>query len=306
MFIGLAVFVGLRLLVNQATAQPVDTLAVLDVPYVAQSEALCGGAAAAMVMRYWGAQGINAEDFAPYVSSDAGIRTGDLVVALDSLGWQTYPFRGTAADVQGHLKRGRPVVALLEVAPQRYHYVVVIAWGESGVLYHDPAAAPSRVLPLAQWEEQWQATGYWTLLLLPPAEETTPADTTTTTPAAMGADEDQPCARQVAQAIAQAYSGQLDDAMTQLAAAQTQCPKEAAAFREAAAIRFKQARWMEAERLAEQALARDSEDAYTWRLLAATRFLSEDRTGALHAWNQLGEPQIDLIQIEGLDRTRYT
>lgn len=305
MFIGLAAFVGLRLLVNQATAQPVDTLAVLDVPYVAQSEVLCGGAAAAMVMRYWGAQGIYAEDFAPYVSSDAGIRTGDLVAALDSLGWQPYPFRGTAADVKGHLKRGRPVVALLEVAPHRYHYVVVIAWSETGVLYHDPAAAPNRVLPAAQWEEQWQATGYWALLLLPPAEETSPADTTATVPVAIEDDQDRPCAPQVARAIAQAQSGQLDDAMTQLAAAQTQCPEEAAAFREAAAIRFKQARWMEAEQLAEQALAREPDDGYTWRLLAATRFLSEDRTGALLAWNQLGEPEIDLIQIEGLDRMRY-
>lgn len=289
---------------DASIAQPVDTLAVLNVPYVAQSEALCGGAAAAMVMRYWGAQGIYAEDFAPYVSSEAGIRTGDLVAALDSLGWQPYPFRGTAADVQGHLKRGRPVVVLLEVAPQRYHYVVVIAWSEGGVLYHDPAAAPNRVLPAAQWEEQWQATGYWALLLLPPAEATSPADTTTA-PVAVEVDEDRPCVRQVAQAIAQAQNGHLDEAATQLAAAQAQCPEEAAAFREAAAVRFKQARWIEAEELAEEALAREPDDGYTWRLLAATRFLSEDRTGALHAWNQIGEPEIDLIQIDGLDRTRY-
>ena len=293
--------------VDQATAQPVDTLAVLEVPYVAQSEALCGGAAAAMVMRYWGAQGVYAEDFSPYVSSDAGIQTGDLVAALDSLGWQPYPFRGTAADVQAHLKRGRPVVALLEVAPERYHYVVIVAWGKNGVLYHDPAVAPNRVLSAAQWEVQWQATGYWALLLLPPAaeEDRNTTDTTATAPFEIDVDEDRPCARQVAQAVAQAQNGQLDEAATRLEAAQVQCPEEAAAFREAAAIRFKQARWTEAEQLAEQALAREPDDGYTWRLLAATRFLSEDRTGALRAWNQLGEPEIDLIQIEGLDRMRY-
>ena len=35
-------------------------LAILDVPFISQSEALCGGAAAAMIMRYWGARGLDA------------------------------------------------------------------------------------------------------------------------------------------------------------------------------------------------------------------------------------------------------
>ena len=41
-----------------------QTLSVPDVPFVAQSEALCGGAALAMVLRYWGTTGVQAEDFA--------------------------------------------------------------------------------------------------------------------------------------------------------------------------------------------------------------------------------------------------
>ena len=36
----------------------------LDVPYLPQTEALCGGAAAAMVMRYWGARDVYPDDFA--------------------------------------------------------------------------------------------------------------------------------------------------------------------------------------------------------------------------------------------------
>ena len=45
--------------------EPVDaqpSSRALDVLYVAQSEALCGGAASAMVLRYWGARGVGAED----------------------------------------------------------------------------------------------------------------------------------------------------------------------------------------------------------------------------------------------------
>ena len=37
-------------------AQSIQPLTVLEVPFLAQSELLCGGAAAAMVLRYWGSQ----------------------------------------------------------------------------------------------------------------------------------------------------------------------------------------------------------------------------------------------------------
>jgi hypothetical protein len=43
-----------------AGAQPAPGVHLLDVPFMEQSEALCGGAAAAMVMRYWGARGVYA------------------------------------------------------------------------------------------------------------------------------------------------------------------------------------------------------------------------------------------------------
>ena len=41
--------------------------ALLDVPFVAQTEALCGGASVAMVQRYWGAREVSAADFASLV-----------------------------------------------------------------------------------------------------------------------------------------------------------------------------------------------------------------------------------------------
>ena len=44
-------------------AQSPSPVRLLDIPYIQQSEALCGGAAAAMVMRYWGATDVRAETF---------------------------------------------------------------------------------------------------------------------------------------------------------------------------------------------------------------------------------------------------
>ena len=54
-----------------------DPVRLLDVPYVPQSAALCGGAAVAMVLRYWGEPGARAEDFTAQLSPGGdGIRDG--------------------------------------------------------------------------------------------------------------------------------------------------------------------------------------------------------------------------------------
>ena len=41
-------------LVSASVPPPAETSAVLIVPYLSQTEDLCGGAAAAMIFRYWG------------------------------------------------------------------------------------------------------------------------------------------------------------------------------------------------------------------------------------------------------------
>jgi hypothetical protein len=54
-----------------------------------------------------------------------------------------------------------------------------------------------------------------------------------------------------------------------------------------------------------QALARDSV-TLSRRILATSLYLTDDTDGALDAWNRVGEPIIDLVNITGLDRTRYS
>src|SRR6267142_130590 len=54
---------------------PREPVRLLDVPYVPQSEALCGGAALAMVLRYWGEPRVRAEDFGRLIApGEQGIR----------------------------------------------------------------------------------------------------------------------------------------------------------------------------------------------------------------------------------------
>src|SRR5688500_17010978 len=95
---------------SPAFAQP-----PLTVPYLPQAEALCGGAAAAMVMRFWGERDVYADAFAPLIDRSAGgIRTSALTGALAARGWQTSAGGGDMPRLSAEIERGRPVIALIE------------------------------------------------------------------------------------------------------------------------------------------------------------------------------------------------
>src|SRR5689334_20499146 len=150
---------------------PARAQAVLDVPYVPQSEDLCGGAAAAMVMRYWGEPAVYAAAFAPLVDRSAhGIRTGTLSADLRRRGWTAVDGPGTLSDLTRELGRARPVITLIEVRPNRYHYVVVVAARDTQIVLHDPARAPSRTLTPAAFDAAWAKADRWMLILLPPSD----------------------------------------------------------------------------------------------------------------------------------------
>src|SRR5438270_9282685 len=83
----------------------------IDVPFVPQGEDLCGGAAAAMVLRYWGARGVYAEAFSPLVDRSAGgIRTASLVSDLRGRGWTAVDSSGDMPSLGRELARRRPVI----------------------------------------------------------------------------------------------------------------------------------------------------------------------------------------------------
>ena len=277
-------------------------LTLLDVPFISQSELLCGGAAAAMVMRYWGERGIDSDAFQPLVDPKAGgIRTDALTADLVSRKWNAVAMDGSNDALARELRQGRPVVALIEDHPGTYHYVVVVARNPDGVVFHDPARAPFRVASTAEFDKRWSATNRWMLILTPPSSESEPR----VEPPAPSEREArvEGCDQQIAEGVRLAQHNDLDGAERTLASA-ISCPGDAA-FRELAGVRILQRRWSEAADLASAALARDRSDQYASKLLATARFVSDDTLGALDAWNIVNEPRIDLIRIDGLTRSRY-
>ncbi|MGH9312936.1 MAG: C39 family peptidase, partial [Vicinamibacterales bacterium] len=242
---------------------------LLDVPFVSQSERLCGGAAAAMVLRYWGTRGVRAEDFASLVDEAAGgIRQSVLAGALGARGWTVLPLE--TPDDEGlasQIALGRPVVALIEDRPGRYHYVVIVGWTGDRVIYHDPALAPFRTIARDAFDDRWKATGRWAIVPVPcascvmPGAERVPG--ARAVPRATAAP-DAGCAGLVAEGVRLARDGDRSGAARALEASVALCPGSADAHLELAGLRFLDRRWREAEALAARAAGLAPESAHAW------------------------------------------
>lgn len=240
----------------------------------------------------------------------SGIRTDVLAAEARRRGWQSFPVAAVASSsgawIQQHLDRGRPVIALVEVRPNRYHYLVIVAWTGEQVVAHDPARAPFRVMSRAEFDRAWAAAGRWALLVLPQEGRPSPPRTSSPEREPDGATRDtDACGMLVQEMVTLARAGDRDGADAGLLAAIALCPGHPAALRELAGVRFLQSRWDEASALAERAALLDPGDDQGWNLLATSRFLDDQPEAALEAWNVIGRPSVDLVRVEGLERTSH-
>ena len=278
--------------------------ALLDIPYMTQTPELCGGAALAMVMRYWGERQVFAEDFASLVvPAERGIPTGALVDAVRARNWQVTVVGSDSRDprsqIYAAIDRKQPLIALIEVAPRTYHYIVIAGTTEKEIVVHDPARSPFRVLPWESFERAWAAAGRWMMLVLPPAgRDSAPAKAVEPVSKPLT-----PCDALVERGVTLALAEDKTAAEEALVGATRVCPGNAGAWRELAGWRFSQQRWIDAREFAQTAVRLAPDDEPARELLATSRYLSGDVMGALDAWSPAGEPRIDLININGAQRT---
>ncbi|MBK9473702.1 MAG: C39 family peptidase [bacterium] len=152
--------------VRQATP-PSDAFR-LEVPYVPQSGALCGGAALAMVLRYWGESGVHAGDFSALVDpARGGISTGSLQGAALARGWDATVWDGSAQGARDLLAEGKPLIVLVQTRSGGFHYVVLVGWNRDGFVVHDPQVGPGRTWSDAAFASAWAGGQKWALLVLP-------------------------------------------------------------------------------------------------------------------------------------------
>ncbi len=187
--------------------------ALLDVPHVTQTPELCGGAAVAMVMRYWGERQIFAEDFAALVvPSERGIPTGALAAAVRDRTWRAVVLPAVADTgrirIRTEVDQGRPLIALIEVSPRTYHFIVIVGATTDQVVLHDPARAPFRVMPWAEFDRAWSAANRWVMLVRPPeGGRSTPPAAAVPTDASGTAPPMTPCAALIQRGVELARTG---------------------------------------------------------------------------------------------------
>ena len=287
-----------KVLARSADARS-EATAALDVPYVSQSELLCGGAAIAMIERWWGRRSVYAADFEYLVRKDAGgILTTDMEQVVRARGWDTQALSATASLLQQSVADSVPVIALIAVAEKRYHYVVITAWKGSTVTYHDPAVSPSVTVSVAEFLRRWAGANQWAMFVRPAAIGAT-SSAPRVTAQSPESNDSLPCRPWLDQAAAAAAGNRFRDAERSLREAEIACPTEALVLRELAGVRFRQGQYREATRMAEEYSRVAPTDSLGWQLLASSRYLSGDATGALLAWNIVGRPAIDLLRIDG-------
>ncbi len=278
----------------------------IEVPYLPQSEDLCGGAAAAMVFRYWGDRHADAQQFATLVDRRAGgIAESVLVADVIRRGWDADRFSGSIERLRQEIARGRPVTLLIQDRPRRYHFVVAIGVDDDTVILHDPARGPARRLTHSALLRAWQPTGLWSLVISPAA--TTPVCSSCRDIAPPETDARPPteCDRLLDEAVGRIRRDGIGQADAALGEVRTKCPDAPGPIRELAGVRFAQRHWSESARLAEQALAAGDTDPYAWDVLGSSRYMLGDLAGALAAWNRIGKPRVNLVNIQGVHRTRY-
>src|SRR5258708_6767998 len=203
----------------------------LDVPYLPQTDALCGGAATAMVLRYWGDAHADPQEFAPLVDRRAGgIADNVLVEAVERRGWRAQRFIGSRRTLSEHLAAGPPVIVLLADRGSLYHYVVVTGESANAVTVHDPSWGPSRALADRELDRRWRASNFWSLVVLPPEGGIKKTDSTAT------AERDvvpaTKCDAMLSTAVADIRTAGLGQADAILAPAFDACPHDAGPWRE--------------------------------------------------------------------------
>lgn len=151
----------------------------LDIPFVKQEKNGCGAASIAMVMQYWQQQlGQPVSTFADSVQILHALRAdttheiyaSDMERYFQQNGYRTFEFSGEWAFLKQQLGKGRPLIAALKPSSSReLHYVVVAGLDEEHklVLLNDPAQRKLLKEDKSRFEQEWKATGNWTLLAVP-------------------------------------------------------------------------------------------------------------------------------------------
>jgi hypothetical protein len=230
-----------------------------------------------MVMRHYGTPSLRARDFAPCLDATGGISANHMIRAARARGYAASASFGDAAALRDALREGRPVIVLVDGSARLLHYLVVIGATRDAVVFHDPARRPAISQNTQAFDKRWSASGGW-MLVLSPREGAPFADPL---PVAQVAGAQDTTGADSIRARSRLYTVR--------------------AMRE-----FREERWPASRDAAEAAVTLDPHRVSAWHVLGAANYMLNDHDAALAAWNHAGAPSLDLVRVQGLERTRHS
>jgi hypothetical protein len=179
-----AAFVLLSLfLTGCATLNPDDVLKaarvdgarghfIEGVPFFPQTELMCGPAALASVLNYYGdSVGLDEVSTAVYHPELKGSLSMDLLIYAKERGFEAMFYKGGLEDLKQRLGEGRPLILFLNLAYDFYpvgHYVVAVGYNEEmEVVVAHSGTSGAKVLSFGKLLDDWEKTGFSTLLVTP-------------------------------------------------------------------------------------------------------------------------------------------
>jgi len=152
-----------------------ESAVTLDLPLVRQDELHeCGLSAIAALCQYWNLE-IPPElrqELALRAKEEQGLSGGELRRALESVGMETFLFRGTLdreeTGLYKHVDAGRPLLVMFAIAEEENHYGLVLGYDEPRrtLVLLDPARG--EVLRRVEaFEPSWNDCNQFTLLAVP-------------------------------------------------------------------------------------------------------------------------------------------
>lgn len=153
---------------------PLGGAFIEGVPFFPQKDRMCGPAALASVMEYYGGAD-RFDEVAKEVYSEVlkGTLPVDLLIYAREKGFNARYYEGGFEDLKGNLAAGRPLILFLNLGIAEYpvgHYVVAVGYNDraSTIIAHSGMKKES-FISYKKLKRTWSMTGYSTLLLTPAA-----------------------------------------------------------------------------------------------------------------------------------------
>ncbi|MBW7957467.1 MAG: C39 family peptidase [Deltaproteobacteria bacterium] len=140
------------------------------VPFFPQDEYLCGPAALAGVMAFYGAEeSMDGVAGAVYNEKLRGTLPMDLLVYARDRGFETSYYKGGFKDLAERVGKGEPLILFLNLGYDIYpvgHYIIAVGISEKdGVVLAHSGTEREKVYNMKELQKAWSRTGYSTLLV---------------------------------------------------------------------------------------------------------------------------------------------